>query len=195
LKTLLVNNYLTKPTKINRLQKEICGITEENPKVLHVSNVEGFNVEKFNAVVLSGGEAPLNWPEVTNTYSKVASWIREIRKPILGICFGHQLLGFAFGGRIARFNRNFEGYQEIKILNHDNIFCDLPNRIKVYKSNKRIVVKVMRGFELLAKGSEYEVEAFKHKKNKVFGVQFHPEYYSEDYSHGKKILENFFEAL
>ncbi len=190
MKTLLVNNYLTKSSKINRLQLEISRITEDSPKLLHVSNLEGFNVEKFKAIVLSGGEAPLNWPEVTETYSKVASWIRGIRKPILGICFGHQLIGFAFGGRVARFNRKFEGFQEINILNYDNIFRDLPKRINVYKSNKRVVVKVMRDFELLAKGSAYEVEAFNHK---VFGVQFHPEYYSEKFSHGKKILENFFE--
>ena len=195
MKTLLVNNYLTKPSKIIRLQQEIARITDDSPKVLHVSNVEGFNVEKFSAVVLSGGEAPLNWPEVIETYSKVASWIRKIRKPILGICFGHQLLGFAFGGRVARFNRKFEGYREINILNHDNIFRGLPNRINVYMSNKRIIVKVMQDFELLAKGSTYQVEAFKHKNHNVFGVQFHPECYSKDFSHGKKILENFFEIV
>ena len=195
MKTLLVNNYLTRPSKINKLQKEIYRITSENPKVLHISNVDGFDVEKFNAVVLSGGESPLNWSEVTKTYSKVASWIMGIRKPILGICFGHQLLGFAFGGRIARFNRNFEGYHEIKILNHNNIFRDMPDRIMVYKSNKRVVVKVMQDFELLAKSSAYEIEAFKHKENNIFGVQFHPEYYSKDQPYGKKILENFYETL
>ena len=99
---MLVNNYLTKPSKIIRLQQEISRITDDSPKVLHVSNAEGFNVEKFKAIVLSGGEAPLNWPEVIETYSKVASWIRKIRKPILGICFGHQLLADWLGGVVEK---------------------------------------------------------------------------------------------
>jgi len=195
LKTLLVNNYLLKPSKIRRLKKEISLITNEPPKIIHVSNAHDFNVEKYSAIVLSGGDAPLNWIEVAETYSKVASWIREIKKPILGICFGHQLLGFTFGGRVAQFKRKFEGFYEIDILNHDNIFRDLPNKIKVYKSNMRVVAKIMHDFEILATGSDYEIEAFKHKNHKVFGVQFHPEYYSNDYYYGKKILENFFSIV
>jgi gamma-glutamyl-gamma-aminobutyrate hydrolase PuuD len=43
----------------------------------------------------------------------------------------------------------------------------------------------------LAKGSAYQVEAFKHKNANVFGVQFHPEYYSKDFSHGKKYWKTF----
>lgn len=195
LKTLLINNYLLKPSKIKRLQREIALITNEDPKIIHVSNSEGFNVEGYKSIILSGGDAPLNWPEVTETYSKVASWIKEINKPILGICFGHQLLGFAFGGRIARINKKFEGFYDIDILNKDSIFRDLPNKIKVYKSNKRVVVKVMRDFDILAKGSDDEIEAFKHKNLKIFGVQFHPEKYSEEYLHGKNILSNFFDII
>lgn len=195
MKILLTNNYLLEPSKIRRLQKEISLITNEPPKVIHVSNLYGCDVEKYKAVVLSGGDAPLNWPEVTETYSKVSCWIKEIKKPILGICFGHQLLGFAFGARVAHLNRKFKGFYEIDILNHDNIFHDLPNKINVYKSNTRVVVKIMRDFELLAKGSDYEIESFKHKNHKVFGVQFHPEYYSEDYFHGKIVLDNFFKII
>jgi len=53
----------------------------------------------------------------------------------------------------------------------------------------------MNGFELLAKSPEQEVEAFKHIDHQIFGIQFHPENYSENYFYGRRILENFFNAL
>lgn len=191
MKVLLVNNYLINPSKINKLKQEISRIVGEEPHTVHISKVQQVDADEFEAVVLSGGDAPLNRPEVAETYRGVASWIRSISRPVLGICFGHQLLGFAFGGRVARLSKKFEGFYDIDIIEHDDVFRGLPDRIKVYKSNLRVVTRVMPDFELLAKSADYEVEAFKHRERLIFGVQFHPENYSEIFIHGRRVLENF----
>ncbi len=195
LRVLLVNNYIIRPSKIGGLKKEISRATGREPHTVHISEILHIDAGEFDAVVLSGGEDPLSSPEVAETYTEAASWIRNTERPMLGICFGHQLIGFAFGGRVARLNRKFEGFYDIDITQHNNIFRGLPDSIKVYKSNQRIVTKTTPDFELLATSVDYEVEAFKHRERPVFGVQFHPENYSEDYAHGRRILENFFESL
>lgn len=194
-KVLLINNYLKDPTKIDRLRQEIQRITGETPRIVDTSAIHRIDTDEFDAVVLSGGDAPLNRPQVAEAYSEAVRWIRGIRRPVLGICFGHQLLGFTFGGRVARLGRRFEGFDEVEVVEGDDLFAGMSDRIRVYKSNLRVVASVMPGFRLLAKGRDYEVEAFRHESRPIFGVQFHPENYSETYSDGQRVLKNFLDRL
>ncbi|MCL4436982.1 MAG: homoserine O-succinyltransferase [Thaumarchaeota archaeon] len=194
-KTLLVNNYLRNSTRINRLNKEITRITGREPQIIRITDALRVNSDEFDAVILSGGDAPLNQPEVVADYREATTWLSHIQRPILGICLGHQLLGLAHGGRIARIAERFEGFYEVEVIEQDELLTGLPNRIRVYKSNIRVVARLMPGFKLLARSSEYEVEAFKHQKQPVFGVQFHPENYTDTDRDGLKILENFFHTL
>ncbi len=186
-----MNNYIFNPLRISRLKEEISQIAGEEPYTVYYSMAQKLDIEYFDAIILSGGEAPLNRPEFASKFLKIYSWLRNTRKPIMGICFGHQLLGVAFGGRVARLNRKFEGFYDIDVVEHNYIFRGLPNIIKVCKSNQRIVTMIMSGFDILAKSKDYEVEAFKHQKRPIFGVQFHPEEYSKKNIHGRRILSNF----
>jgi GMP synthase (glutamine-hydrolysing) len=194
-KTLLVNNYLRNSMRINRLDREITQITGREPEVIQISEAPKINSDEFDAVILSGGDAPLNQPEVVEEYKEATDWLRRIQRPTLGICLGHQLLGLAYGGRIARLRERFEGFYNIEVVDQDKLFTDLPSRIRVYKSNIRVVASLMPGFKLLARSSEYEVESFKHIEKPIFGVQFHPENYSDTNRDGLKILENFLNTL
>ena len=194
-KTLLVNNYLRNSTRINRLNKEITRITGREPQIIRITDALRVNSDEFDAVILSGGDAPLNQPEVVADYREATTWLSHIQRPILGICLGQQLLGLAHGGRIARIAERFEGFYEVEVVEQDELLAGLPNRIRVYKSNVRVVARLMLGFKLLARSSEYEVEAFRHRKKPVFGVQFHPENYTDTDRDGLKILENFFHTL
>lgn len=191
-KVLLVNNYIREPFKIRRLSKEISRIIDSNPSIVNINQVAQLEPSNFDFIVLSGGDSPLNREDTRKDYKSISSWIRKIRIPVLGICFGHQLIGFSYGSRIARLNKNFEGYYDLRILNDVNIFRGLPKTVKMYKSNSRIVVKLMKGFIIIASSEEYKIEAFKHVSLPIFGVQFHPENYNDEYFQGKKVLENFF---
>jgi len=177
--------------KIAGLKREVQRITKTEPSTIHFSEVKGVDAGVFDRVILSGGEAPLNRPEVAALYSETLSWISKVEVPMLGICFGHQLIGLAFGGRVVRMARRFDGYRTVEVVEREGIFKDLPERIKVYESHIRVVAKVMPEFKLLAKGVDYEVEAFRHNYRPIYGVQFHPERYTVKYPHGRRVLENF----
>jgi GMP synthase (glutamine-hydrolysing) len=194
-KVLLVNNYIRKTSRISRLYQEIIRITGEKPQTIQSFKAPHTETKMLDAIVLSGGDAPLNYPQVADRYTETVAWLRSINKPILGICFGHQLLGFAFGGRVARMGRRFEGYYEIEVVAHDGLFAGLPDLIRVYKSNRRVVARLIHGFTLLARSTDYEVDAFRHTERPIFGVQFHPEIYSDVEMDGRKVLENFFRLI
>jgi GMP synthase-like glutamine amidotransferase len=188
---LLVNNYTRNTSRISRLNQEIIRITGEKPRIIWGFKAPQTETNKLDAIILSGGDAPLNYPQVAYGYAETLVWLRHINTPILGICFGHQLLGLAFGGRIARMRRRFEGYYEIEVVEHDGLFANLPDRIRVHKSNVRVVARLMHGFTLLARSADYEVDAFRHAMRPIFGIQFHPEIYSDKEGDGRKVLENF----
>ncbi len=194
-KILLVNNYLRSSTRINRLNREITQITGREPQIVPIVEAPKINSDEFDAVILSGGDAPLNQPKVAADYREAITWLRSIQRPILGVCLGHQLLGLAYGGRIARLGKRFEGFYEVEVVGQNELFTGLPKLIRVYKSNVRVVARLMPGFRLLACSNEYELEAFRHLEKPIFGVQFHPENYSDTDKDGLRILENFFRTL
>lgn len=194
-KTLLVNNYLRNSTRINRLNREITRITGREPQIVRIAEASQVNSDEFDAVILSGGDAPLNQPKVVADYREATDWLSRIQRPVLGICLGHQLLGLAYEGRIARLRERFEGFYDVEVVEQDELFTGLPKRIRVYKSNVRVVARLMPRFKILARSSEYEVESFRHIEKSVFGVQFHPENYTDTDRDGLRILENFFHTL
>jgi GMP synthase (glutamine-hydrolysing) len=191
-KVLLVNNYVKNPLKIKKLSDEIYSIIGDQPLIIDIKEVNKIIQSEFDYIVLSGGESPLNRIDVGRSFESISSWIRKINIPVLGICFGHQLIGFAYGSRIARLNKNFEGFYDIDIDEENNIFRELPKTIKVYKSNSRIVAKVMNNFKVIASSKDCILEAFQHLNLPIYGVQFHPEYYDKNHFDGRIILENFF---
>ncbi len=194
-KTLLVNNYLRNSARIDRLNREITRVTGREPQIVSITAAPQINSDEFDAVILSGGDAPLNQPEVVADYREATEWLSRIQRPTLGICLGHQLLGLAYEGRIARLGERIEGFYNVEVVEQDKLFKGLPKQIRVYKSNVRVVARLMRGFKLLARRSEYEVESFRHLEKPVFGVQFHPENYTDTERDGLNILENFFHIL
>jgi GMP synthase (glutamine-hydrolysing) len=117
--------------------------------------------------------------------------IREFDGPILGICGGHQLIGLAYHVKVVSAGEYFRGFYRKEVLKEDPIFEGLPKVIEVYESHKEKVEKPPEGFEVLVRSGRIEVEAFRHIRKPIYGVQFHPESYDEGHPHGRRILENF----
>ncbi|WP_053363804.1 aminodeoxychorismate/anthranilate synthase component II [Bacillus sp. FJAT-27251] len=112
--------------------------------------------------------------------------------PILGICLGHQAIGYAFGGKITKAERVMHG--KISGLNHSgtSIFAGMPRKMDVMRYHSLVIEKntVPEQFDVLATSAEDgEIMAIKHKEFPLYGLQFHPESIAS--REGKQLLNNF----
>jgi len=149
------------------------------------TSVEDIKARKPLGIVFSGGPSLEN---VGNCY-EILKRYGEFEVPILGICLGHQLIAQYFGGVVGRGLKAEYSLVEIEILSEDDIFMNLPKKLKVWASHMDEVKELPAEFELLAKSDFCEIEAMKHKKLPIYGVQFHPEVAHTE--KGREILENF----
>jgi anthranilate synthase/aminodeoxychorismate synthase-like glutamine amidotransferase len=111
--------------------------------------------------------------------------------PILGVCLGHQCLGYVFGGRVVRAKRLMHG--KTSLIYHDGktIFKNLPNPFEATRYHSLILERetLPPSLTISAETKEGEIMAVRHREYLVEGVQFHPE--SILTREGKKLLQNF----
>jgi GMP synthase (glutamine-hydrolysing) len=139
--------------------------------------------ERVPAVVVTGSSAYVSEREPWS--ERAAGWLREAvlaGVPVLGICYGHQLLAHALGGRVARNPRGREmGTLQVSLLptaRGDPLLGGLPDPMTVQATHLESVVELPPGARLLAEsaGDPHHVFAF---GNCAWGVQFHPEFDAE----------------
>jgi len=113
------------------------------------------------------------------------------KKPILGVCLGHQSIGDAFGANIVRAERLLHGKTSEIFHNNTGIFKDIPNPFEATRYHSLIIDKetLPDDFEITAWTREDEIMGIRHKTLLIEGVQFHPESVLTTY--GKDILSNF----
>ena len=113
--------------------------------------------------------------------------------PILGVCLGHQAIGQAFGGTVARARKQMHG--KTSTIHHDSrgVFAGLPQDFEATRYHSLVVLE--RGFpadlEISARAEDGEIMGLRHRRFPVEGVQFHPE--SILTGQGKALLRNFLE--
>ena len=162
------------------------------------SEIVNFNQAKkikksylIKGIILSGG--PLT---ITRRNSlDLPSHILNLNKPILGICYGHQILAKKFGGKVKISKTREFGYAQIKSDNKSpltkNFFKNKKN--SVWMSHQDIVTKIPRGFRKIASTSNSKFAIISNEKKKLYGVQFHPEVTHT--KNGTVILKNFAVAI
>jgi anthranilate synthase/aminodeoxychorismate synthase-like glutamine amidotransferase len=113
------------------------------------------------------------------------------RVPILGVCLGHQAIGQAFGGTVARAQRQMHG--KTSPITHDGhgVFRGLPPGFEATRYHSLVVVEagLPADLEITARADDGEIMGLRHRRYPVEGVQFHPE--SILTSQGKALLANF----
>ena len=140
----------------------------------------------FDCLIISGG--PWNIPEDLPKTGNAINYILEFPGPVLGICLGHQLMAYAYGGELVRGYPEFGGVR-VYVDREDTILRGVPREFIAWESHNISVIKPPRGFEVIAHSDTVPVEAMVNEGIYRFGVQFHPEVSHTEY--GSVIMRNF----
>lgn len=139
----------------------------------------------LSGVILSGGPA--------SVYDKGAlkcdEKIFELNIPILGICYGMQLGCKVLGAEVVPAEKREYGKTSLTILDRTDLFANLPEKITAWASHGDLIMKLPGDFIKTASTESCPYAAVKHKRNRFFGVQFHPEVWHTP--KGTTILKNF----
>lgn len=141
-------------------------------------------LKEYQAIILSGGPNNISDKQRLSFDEKIF----EMEKPILGICYGMQLMSDHFGGIIDSNIVKEYGQNEVWINNKMPIFKDMEETQKVLMSHGDTVKNVPNGFEVIAKSGD-AIAGIGNKEKRLYGLQFHPEVDLTE--EGMKILENF----
>ena len=139
-------------------------------------------------IVLSGG--PLNVYQ--NNEVKFNKKIIELNIPVLGICFGHQMISKIMGGKVKKSKFREFGLAKIKKINNSLLiknFFIRKNISNVWMSHADQVSKLPKGFKIIASSKNSKLTIIENDKKKLYGVQFHPEVTHTE--KGKILIKNF----
>jgi GMP synthase (glutamine-hydrolysing) len=186
---LLVDNYFVRD-KASELQKSLTS-NGASVTVIGSSASSAAKFDEFDGVVLSGSPAMLSEDGSERAYLGEMDAMRGSTVPILGICFGHQLMSLTYGSKVVKARSPTKRFVSTEVLGRDRLFNGLPRRISVFESHHEVVEAVPEGFVLLAKSRTSPVAAMKHGKRPLFGVQFHPERNTPEKPDGDLFVGNF----
>ncbi|MEO0106409.1 MAG: gamma-glutamyl-gamma-aminobutyrate hydrolase family protein [candidate division WOR-3 bacterium] len=193
MRTLIIDCYLPNSPQIENLYNVLKDITVHTVEVRDHSTLSvEEDVRLYDAIIVSGSQRKLAEPGVFELYNNVAELIKNAQKPILGICFGHQLIAKSFYEDVVSMGQKIEGYYVVKKIQNDEIFEGLGDKIVVMESHEEMVANVPYEFVKLAESPNCPIEAIKHQTMPIYGVQFHPERFDDKHPAGAVILENFF---
>ncbi len=151
---------------------------------ISVDEIEAMNPDKI--VLSPGPKSPKEAGICMETVRRFTG-----RKPILGICLGHQCIGEALGGTVSYAKQLFHGKQSEIKHDCDGIFTGIDTPMKVARYHSLAVQKenLPECLKITAQTFDGEIMAIRHREYPVAGLQFHPEsIYTE---HGKRLIENF----
>jgi GMP synthase (glutamine-hydrolysing) len=140
--------------------------------------------KKPKGIIFTGGPASV----FEENAPKCDSAIFELGIPILGICYGAQLMAHMLGGKVTKADKREYGKTEIS-LKEDVLFKEIPKNSIVWMSHTVFVENAPTGFEIMGSTENCPVAAMGNRVKRLYGVQFHPEV--EHTQYGKQMLDNF----
>jgi GMP synthase (glutamine-hydrolysing) len=136
-------------------------------------------------VVLSGRRK--NSSEINAANSKIVRQCYNEGKPVLGICYGAEIIALTLGGSIKRMSSHVSGMTSVSLSKPTKI-APTKSSLSVYESHAFCVARLPPGFQSIASSQYCEHEIFADEGKKIYGTQFHPEKSKED---GMAVLKNF----
>lgn len=137
------------------------------------------------AVILSGGPSSV----YENGAPKVGKELLDIGVPLLGICYGLQLIGYLSGMNVEPAGGREYGLANLEILGKSHLLDGMTNHSKVWMSHGDKITGFPSDFHVTARTENSEIAVIESQKRKIYGVQFHPEVVHTD--EGKKIISRF----
>ncbi|MBO4530700.1 MAG: aminodeoxychorismate/anthranilate synthase component II [Paludibacteraceae bacterium] len=187
MKIVIIDNYDSFTYNLSHLIKEL-GATVT---VVRNDQFQLDDLKDFDKIVLSPG------PGIPSEAGLLLDVIRHYagKKPILGICLGHQAIGEVFGGKLVNLSEVYHGVATpCHILGDDVIYRGLPEEIEVGRYHSWVVDKetLPQCLETTAVSNEGLIMSLRHREMDIRGIQFHPE--SILTPAGKQIIENWMNA-
>lgn len=184
MKIVIIDNYDSFTYNLSHLLKELGA----DVTVVRNDKFELKDLEQYDKIVLSPG------PGIPSEAGLLLDVIRTYagRKPILGVCLGHQAIGEVFGASLENLKEVYHGVQtEGTQMGNDYIFDGLPERVMMGRYHSWVVAKdsVPECLEVTAMSDDGEIMAMRHCQYDIHGIQFHPE--SVLTPEGKTIVGNF----
>jgi GMP synthase (glutamine-hydrolysing) len=153
--------------------------------VPHTVSVERVHARRPLALVLSGGPASV----YADGAPRVDARLFELGIPVLGICYGMQLMAQDLGGRVERTGVSEFGRTDLRAEAESELFAGLPSEQACWMSHRDSVVAPPAGARVVAGSPSAPIAAFEEVARGLYGVQFHPEVVHTP--HGTEILKNF----
>lgn len=167
---------------ITRRIREFGVYSELHPHTITADEIKKMNVK---GIVFSGGP---NSVYEENAF-KCDPQIFELGIPVLGICYGMQLMAMHLGGTVEKAKHREYGKAEIEVQTESKLFATLPKKQIVWMSHGDLVTQVPNGFEIDATNPSCPIAAMSNSEKNFYAVQFHPEVRHSQY--GNELLKNF----
>lgn len=184
---LIIDNY---DSFVLNIEQYVKGMTEEKVITVRNDKITLEEIKKLNPdrIILSPGP---KHPKDSSVCLDILNNIENI--PILGVCLGHQAIGFVFGAKIKQLKQPIHGKtSKIKIISQNSsLFKDIPEEFNAMRYHSLYVdsENLPDNLDITAVSEDGTVMAIEHKRKNIFGIQFHPESFFTE--HGKSILKNF----
>ena len=178
---LLVNNAEPGITEFTEPLEEIIKSAGSTWVTIEYAECLNFNFGEIDGIILTGSP---QGNDIVEHHLPWFKWIKNIHKPLLGICAGHHIVGTVFGAKLFRSVEPESGDFEVIIQKADPIFREIPISF-VVKQMHNDSITLPPDFELLATAETCKNQLMKHKQKPVYTSQFHPEFYN------RQLIQNF----
>lgn len=185
MKILVLDNYDSFTYNLVQYIKEL---TDHPVTVIRNDKISLEAIAGYDVIVLSPG------PGIPKDAGIMPQLLQEYadKKPILGVCLGHQAIGECFGAKLENLSQVYHGVAtSTEVVLDDPLWTSAPREFEIGRYHSWVIDKstLPEVLKCLAKDQQGEIMAVKHRKYPVWGVQFHPESILTPL--GKTILSNF----
>ncbi|MDP4144569.1 MAG: glutamine-hydrolyzing GMP synthase [Bacillota bacterium] len=151
----------------------------------YTRSLEDIKKKNPKGIILTGGPNSVYGEKA----ARIDNGIFELGVPVLGICYGHQFIAHALGGRVQSADIREYGKTEVDLRSCQGLFEEIEGKGQCWMSHTDFVAEAPEGFEVTGYTDQCPVAAMANVERRIYGVQFHPEV--EHTLFGKRMLSNF----